>query len=399
MGFTVIPTSIGGASLNSITSPLAALLNPTGGVQNMTYPSDLGSNPSMGHAVVIQAYDYTTDLQQQAGATLASISNAAASIGDVALNAGATIGYLTQSPKYTPRKKGSPLMSVSLFMPESLSVNYNSNYSEVSMTQELAGLSYLGNAYADINKSNWKDAVTPYAVGGLSTIAGNILGGENTSGMVSQALGQMTNPQTQLLYRGIDLRTFQLDFIMTPKSSAEAQTIKNICDSFTFYSLPGLAGAQTGNSGQFLTPPQLFSVQFKFLGQNGVVGSVSNIISSALTNSGLGFLTSSTDITNGNPAKTFSVGDCVLENVTVDYTPNGWATYNDGYPIQTVLSLQFKETQILTKQYFNGTNIQSNYNNQQQTYQQLQQQNSGLATFGPNGQVNSAGNPNAWGGA
>ena len=397
MGFTVIPTSVGGASLNSLTSPLAALLTPTGGVQNMTYPSDLGSNPSMGHAVIIQAYDYTTDLQQQAVETvdtavkttnntidnfskalnsggnlvdtttniISASTNAAIGIGKTIAAGATTIGYLTQSPKYTPRKKGNPLMSASLFMPDSLSVNYNSTYSEVSMTDELGGLGFLGNAIADINLKDLKETATPYAVGGLSSVVGKLIGGENTGAMLSQALGQYTNPQMQLLYRGIDLRTFQLDFIMTPKSSAEAETIKNICDSFTFYSLPGLAGAQTGNSGQFLTPPQLFSIQFKFLGQNSVIGSATNVISSALTNSGLGFLTSSSNITNGNASKTFSVGDCVLESVAVDYTPNGWATYNDGYPVQTRLSLQFKESQMLTKQYFKGTSIESNYNNQQ----------------------------------
>jgi hypothetical protein len=170
----------------------------------------------------------------------------------------------------------------------------------------------------------------------------------------------------QLLYRGIDLRTFQLEFIMTPKSAAEAKTIKDICDTFTFYSLPGIAGAQTGNSGQFLTPPQLFSVQFKFLGQNGIVGNIANIFSSALANSGLGFLASGTNITNGNAAKVFTVGDCVLESVGVNYTPNGWASHNDGHAVQTVLTLQFKETQMLTKQYFNNTKIAQNYSSIQQ---------------------------------
>jgi hypothetical protein len=46
----------------------------------------------------------------------------------------------------------------------------------------------------------------------------------------------------------------------------------------------------------------------------------------------------------------FEIGDCVLSNVNVDYAPNGWAAYNDGFPIQTRLTLQFKEMDIVTKQ-------------------------------------------------
>ena len=33
----------------------------------------------------------------------------------------------------------------------------------------------------------------------------------------------------------------------------------------------------------------------------------------------------------------------------LDYAPNGWAAYNDGFPIQTRLTLQFKEMDIVTK--------------------------------------------------
>ena len=62
-------------------------------------------------------------------------------------------------------------------------------------------------------------------------------------------------------------------------------------------------------------------------------------------------------------AKVFKVNDCVLENVNVDYAPNGWAAYNDGYPVQTRLTLQFKETQMLTKQHFSGTQVFENYYN------------------------------------
>ena len=69
MGFSVFPTNIGGISLNSLASPLASLLGGSS-AQIMTFPSDLGSNPSMGHAVIFQAYDYNTGLGNSINSTL-----------------------------------------------------------------------------------------------------------------------------------------------------------------------------------------------------------------------------------------------------------------------------------------------------------------------------------------
>ena len=210
--------------------------------------------------------------------------------------------------------------------------------------------------------------VNPYAIAAGAFVGNKIssvLGGTGQLGsLAAQGAGVFVNPQMQLLYKGIALRTFQLEFLMTPKSPAEAKTIQNVCDTLTFYSLPGKAGGQVGKSGQFLTPPQIFSIDFKFLGG----GLISNIFNTALTNSGLGFLNeaSTSTISSANPAKLFKINDCVLEDVSVDYAPNGWSAYKDGYPVQTRLTLQFKEMTMLTKDQFKGSQIAANYSNQQQ---------------------------------
>lgn len=378
MGLQILPSSIGGISTSSITAgPLASLFTNNNQVQNLIFPSDLASNPSMGHAVLIQAYDYTTTLgtalNNSAGAisgavgdfSLGSLENAASAVGTV-------LGEATQAGNYSPQKKSNPLASVSLFMPENLSVNYTSTYNEISITEELGVVGFAGNLYSDTSKGQLKDKIAPYGIAGAAYGANKLssaLGGTGQIGsLAAQGAGVFVNPQMQLLYKGVGLRTFQLEFLMTPKSAAEAKTVQNICDTLTFYSLPGIAGAQIGSSGQFLTPPQIFSVQFKFLGETGIMGTISNVIKSALNNSGLGFLTqgSTSSISNANDAKIFKVNDCVLENVSVDYAPNGWSAYKDGYPVQTRLTLQFKETTMITKDQFRGSQIQANYNTQQQ---------------------------------
>ena len=397
MGLTVIPTNIGGVSINSIISPLASLFGSTS-AKNMTFPSDLGSNPAMGHAVIFQAYDYSTGI----GSSLAQVGGAIESIASGAIGAGSVNGAISSiessvtstfnsfvdsqggglnavgnvaqtvftAANYKQMQKGPNIATISLFMPETMAINYSSNYQEVSLTQELGKPGLVASAYSDVKGRDLQGAVSTFgstygkALGSsiMGSVMSKITGGsaENITGVLNQSQGIFLNPQLQLLYKGIGLREFQLEFILTPKTAAEAETVRNICDSFAYFSLPGLAGAVDGKSGQFLTPPQVFNIQFQFLGQSGILGKISNAINGALNATGLGFLSSST-ITNGKPSKTFTVNDSVLTNVSVDYAPNGWATYDDGNPVQTRLTLQFKETSIYTKESMKNNAVKNNY--------------------------------------
>jgi len=400
MGFSVLPTNIGGVSLNSIASPLASLLGGTPSLQNMLFPADLGSNPAMGHAVIFTIYDYKTGLTQPAadlGARLLDLGkivyegltpnpkddqittyNDLLNDGKNLFQAGKNVAYAgIQAASYAPLTRGSPLSTVSLFMPETMTIDYNSTYEEVSLTEELGLPGMVANAYSDVSKQGLASASTPYAkaIGAsvAQTLATKAGLGANLGALAKQSMGIFTNPQLQLLYKGINLRTFSLAFTLTPKTAAESQTVKNICDAFAYYSLPGISGAQDGNSGMFLTPPQVFQIDFQFLGNSGLVGKISNAIYSALNRTGLNVLLgNSNTVSNGKPSKTFTVNDCVLESVSIDYAPNGWATYNDGYPVQTTLVLNFKETTMYTKREFKNSAFTSNYSSAQEENQRVE---------------------------
>jgi len=383
MGFTVIPTNIGGVSLNSIASPLAALLGGTSPINNLIFPSDLGSNPALGHAVIIQAYDYTTKLGlavKQAGQAFTTavssstneVSAGVSGIAAVVKSLGPESSLILEAAAYEPQKQQTPYATISLYMPDTQAINYETHYEEVSLTKELGIPGMLAHAWSDMKSGQLKNTGAGYATSTLSGIGGTLAGlvgggnAESLGKLAAQGAGIVQNPQIQLLFNSVSLRTFQLEFMLTPKSSNEAQTVKNICDSFAFYSLPGIAGAQQGQAGQFLTPPQIFSVQFQFLGNSGMLGQISNTLQSALNTTGLNTLFSNGGITGGTPAKTFSVNDCVLESVNVDYAPNGWAAYQDGYPVQTRLTLQFKETTMITKNQFKNSSLSSNFTDTQQ---------------------------------
>jgi len=393
MSLKVIPTNIGGFNLSGaqLQGPLSSLFqnqNP----QNLVYPSDLGSNPAMGHAVMFEIFDYKSGFEdaaknaieslkkindvsfgnQNGDGTFSNLIEGTSKITNIIKDATFNLGLKAIQAGSYQRQTKNKLANISLYMPDTLNVTYNSNYTDVSLTESLGLKGFIGNAYSDLkNPALTKEFLqtvlqSDYGKAAAAKAAGNLLG-PNLSEFIQQSAGIYINPQIQLLYKGVGLRTFQLEFIFTPKTSQEAQVSKDICDSFAFYSLPSFGSNSNGESGQFLKPPQLFRIKFKFLGKNDVLGSVSNVFSSALSNAGLGFLNSTNPtntIMNGNEAKVMTINDCVLQNVQVDYAPNGWAAYNDGYPIQTRLTLQFMEMQMPTKDTIKNSRVTANYNNQ-----------------------------------
>jgi hypothetical protein len=427
MGLTVIPTNIGGVQLpfSQLSGPLASLFS-TSSATNLVFPADLASNPVMCHAVQFSIYDRSSALTEIYNAAVDGINNSSASteiteaaaklregisaasgtfnatgaggiiggglrVGENIINsatgfvAGGVSNLISNptgsinslansfSPSflkpfaangYAPTKQGAILKYISLYMPDTLTVNYTSHYNEVELGTQIGEKGKIASAFSDIQSNPLSGSVVNSAVRSslgkaiLADAAGAVIGSQ---AFAQQALGQVPNPQVQLLYRGIDLRQFTLEFVFTPKSNQEAVAAKQIVDAFTYHSLPGLAGAAFGNSGQYLTLPQLFGIKFVFMGGNNIINSVANVFESAFTNIGLGFLNTSnptSSITNNNnPAQLFTLKDCVLTDVAVDYVPLGtFATFGDGYPVQTKLTLSFKETTIFTKEDMIKTN-------------------------------------------
>jgi len=425
MGFSILPNNLGslgaGSSISQLTGPLGSLFSSST-INNLVYPSDLASNPAMCHAVQFSIYDYTTGFQEavntginvaqninagsienfgqtlkqavsvNATAATAIVNNsanagvAATGLAALALGQGSSVISAIapsavkafQAPTYQTKIKGNPLANISLYMPDTLQTSHNAQYSEISFTDAIGPAGLLANAYADLKGKSLSDlanyipssSIGKTLIGDAAGALGGALGGNSSdlSSIAKNALGVYTNPQIQLIYKGINLREFSLNFVFTPKSPQEAQTTKNIIDTFTYYSVPGLGSASVdGKAGQYLTPPQLFQIKFVFLGQNGIGGSIGNIFSSALSNLGLGSLITSnptSTITSGQEAKIMTIQECVLESVNVDYAPNGWSAFNDGYGVQTTLSLQFKETQLFTKDKVNNPAVASNYSTQ-----------------------------------
>lgn len=270
-------------------------------------------------------------------------------------------GPLAQPGTYRPQVNERALAYVSLYMPDTLTTQVQSKYDEISATDTFGILGYTANMISDALKNKSPVASNPaslfnddYLRGSVAGAAG-MLTNKTFGSMLGNALKRVPNPQVQLLYRGLDLRSFQFDFIFTPASPKEAEEVDEIIKTFTYYSLPDVTA---GSGNQYFIPPQIFRIKFSFLGDDTISGQIYDIFKQNMTNV---FGNQFTKIASGsNPtedisaktknAKLFNIGDCILEGVQVNYAPLGtWASYSDGYPIQTTLSLTFKEMNLINK--------------------------------------------------
>ena len=378
---SVFPLSIGGvqAPLNL----LSQVLTPDT-YKNWVYPLDLATNPMYGHAIqfTVCDYDYTNinSALQSVGNQVQNLANnpsaVAASVQSSLKSSGGNnfASFLQNTvPQYAPKNitsgKENSIASISLYMPDTLYTSYDSDYTSVSLTETFGLGGYLASALTDkqvvdaiLAKNPGKDVTNLLATGFGKSVAAaaggavaGLAGGNRgaATSLLQQAFGVVPNPQLQLLYKGIGLREFQFEFTFTPASQKEAEEVDQIIKTFTYYSLPQLTDSM---GGQFFIPPQLFQIKFAFLGDSGAAGQIYDIFKNSLTNlvgnqftKILSGSNPTGDIANAKDAKVFHINDCVLKDIAVNYAPNGWATYTDGYPVQTTISLTFGEINLVNK--------------------------------------------------
>lgn len=153
----------------------------------------------------------------------------------------------------------------------------------------------------------------------IGKFGGNALGLDTATvgDLLLRGQGLALNPQLQVLFTGVGFRTFQFDFTFTPYSREESETVKKIIKAFKMAAAPRIQEAAIFGQGLFYEVPDRFKINFMYDGKEN---------------------------TNVN-----KIAECVLENVNVDYAPNGWVAFEGGAPVQTKLTLQFKEIEIIDK--------------------------------------------------
>jgi hypothetical protein len=324
MALISIPSSIGGVTIpgTSTNGPLGVLFNNPFSQTNLQYPRDLQSS-ARGHYVTFLIKDinpigYQSGTEYTIGGALENVTQKASYgltntltelFGD-SNNTAASAETLTPE-SFTNRG------SISLYIPETMAFQYGASYSDVSLTS-IAGKA-IG-AAIDVVKKIIPEAKSQ--TGKAITSIPDVVSADAAK-VALRAAGLALNPKLQLLFESIGFRTYQMSFTFTPYSQSEAEAVKKIISTFKQYAAPRIVKGNTG--GMFFIPPAVFEPKFYFNG---------------------------TENKNVN-----AVTQSVITNIDVNYAPNGWATFGDGAPVQTTLTLQFKETAILDR----DTLITGNY--------------------------------------
>ena len=223
--------------------------------------------------------------------------------------------------------------AIALYMPDNLNFNYQHSFNQVSPSSAFgavptAVMQAFNSAVDKKEADSTVKTLSPFIAEAITTGIGKITG--NADQMFSAFTGLVNNPQMELLFQSTERRSFNFDFSLTPRSQQEAKDIMEIVRLFKFHAAPEIL---KGVSGRYLIPPSEFDISFFY---NGTV--------------------------NPNIPQ---ISTCVLNSVSVNYAPDGWAAFEvsnnsnpsiggTGMPVSIRLSLNFTETQIITKEYLTG---------------------------------------------
>ncbi len=339
MAIISIPTSIGGLNIPGglFGGPLSDLFGSDIGYFSYQYPRDLGSS-NKSHAVyftikeveevklnelpgfvnkgvealgaagenVLQAYENEGGIFNMAESVFGSIQDTLSGnwsfqgalntvFGGLTTGLQSTAGMYEAFGSFLNNQRSTPVGQIALYMPENFNLTTSLSYDDTSsLASSMGALPLIGKA-----------------VRAATNLAG---GGDNDAlKLVLNRAGYVFNPQKQVLFQGVNFRDFQLSFTFTPYSAAEAEQVKNIIEKFRMYASPK-KNTEVGQN-MFWVPPALFEIDFKQQGQHN--------------------------------DKLPRLKDCVIESIDVNYTPNGWSAHADGAPVQTNLTIQFKEISLI----------------------------------------------------
>jgi hypothetical protein len=174
------------------------------------------------------------------------------------------------------------------------------------------GVAAIGGAFDEII-SKVPDANTKKAITAALAAAGV---GSSPEALISRATGQVLNPNLELLFQGVNLRSFPFSFDFAPRSYDEGQMVMKIIKAFKTSMLPrtnnGGASGAGSSKGILISAPYVFQLQYM----------------------------------KGAKEHPFlnKFKPCALVDIQLNYTASGtYATYWDGTPVHMQMSLTFKE--------------------------------------------------------
>ena len=217
--------------------------------------------------------------------------------------------------------------AIALYMPASVAVTYGAKYTEPEISP-MAGA--IGQAVGDMSGGmslvDTYEKILPKVTDGLQQAALKmgtaVLDGLGITGVreaIEIGRAEVIADRMQLAFKGVDRRSFQYTFKMTPKNAREADEIKKIVAAFKFNMMPEYKEGKRDT----LNYPATFDIEYHYKGKRN-------------------------DYLN-------RVSECFLENVSVQYGGDRYKTFDPhnsegAPPVETSVTLAFKEIEIMHRE-------------------------------------------------
>ena len=327
-------------------------LTPKGNVQNYTFPLDVMADPGLGnqgHYMMFYINEQQNAKMKFGGKSSSLPKYASKTNQNLDTKLDSMFQGMTEK-RFTERGKGSLYQTtknrlsvgveraptrrlttaISMYMPASVATGYSTQYTDTEIGIGAAALLDSG-AFDKISRGEIGggiNAIADFAPDLAASIkakalgaAGIVPGFQGVRELAEMRSGVVLSERMELAFKGIDKRTFQYEFKMSPKSQEEAKEIRNIINAFKFNMLPEFEGSD--QHGRRLIVPNTFDIEYMWNGaQNNFLHKIST---------------------------------CVLQSMNVSYGGDKFKTHagigGDGAPpIDTTLSLTFKELELITKE-------------------------------------------------
>lgn len=229
-------------------------------------------------------------------------------------------------PQALQPKEEIPTLHVILPMPPQLMEDYSIGYKTpelgavIGAASDLAqraisgtmGAEDLGRAVgSSFNRDTGVVAARTAVVSAMSKSSNPIISGssEAAGAAFDRAIGAVPNPHLAVIFERVNLRNYNFTYRFSPNSEKELQSLKKIVKEIKKRILP-----QKRDNQFVLTFPQVCNVTF-----------------------------------GGVPKDILIIKDCVVEDLKVNYTPQGSpAFFKTGDPVEVEISLSLKEVEAQT---------------------------------------------------
>jgi len=202
--------------------------------------------------------------------------------------------------------------AISLYTPQQVKVSHKLNY-------QAEDVSFAGGAIAGFLDTLNADRKLAAAGTAVTTKLQQVVAGAGrfagTGGAQQAVFGTAVNQNlAEVIFTGLEYRTFQMEFSMMPKSKQEAKHVDEIINTLTYYALPN----RKQNSAQTFDIPAEFNMKYMYYSKEN------KYIHPALT--------------------------LALESIDISYGGQKFATFRGddrgAQPVRTDVSLTFRELEL-----------------------------------------------------